>query len=538
MARRWVVIETGSNQALVFQTNKQRLNVAASRLIWRVGFEWIPDAVAAAGGAGAGVEQVVKASGLGIILAPPDLGSQIIEAVTTRATLEAPDLEVWGVVGDIDVADDLSNVGPTLGWAQRQLARWRADRPSPIARDPNLPFTRLCPFTGRPATTEVSEGTSQQRVHHSAAAGIAALWQSSMEDRDQLVGSLGGSEIVERAVVSRDDLKSGDGVRNNGWIGVLHADGNGIGDIFTNLRRVDLPGQEVIDLLNSVSEALERCAWNAVQTAIERTDAMIAEADGKPRSSWVLPILVGGDDITVLLHGRYALEFTVILAEEFERLVNAEEAVTDALAYVSIAQSDWHRGGLITSVTVPDRITLACGLVYTKPHHPFSHAVDLAEELTKSAKTVKHEGLSALDVHVLNESAVRGLDQVRAPLDVGGRKLWAGPIVLGDADHPRHLDGLRAAMRLMVHAEGNEHPVPSGVLHGLREALTTGGEADLAAVRARAKEVARERGYEDNLTTLLDEHLEFEGAEPFSRLLTAMELLDVTSGTVAGNRDD
>lgn len=42
---RWVVIETGSNQSLVFATNKQRLNVAASRLIWSVGFEWIPDSI-------------------------------------------------------------------------------------------------------------------------------------------------------------------------------------------------------------------------------------------------------------------------------------------------------------------------------------------------------------------------------------------------------------------------------------------------------------------------------------------------------------
>ncbi|WNG81135.1 hypothetical protein C6A86_023540 [Mycobacterium sp. ITM-2016-00316] len=87
---RWVVvIETRSNQALVFRTNKQLLNVSASRLIWSVGFEWIPAATD-----DEHVEHVGKASGLGVLLATPEVGRKIIEAVTTRAVREAPDLEV------------------------------------------------------------------------------------------------------------------------------------------------------------------------------------------------------------------------------------------------------------------------------------------------------------------------------------------------------------------------------------------------------------------------------------------------------------
>lgn len=555
VARRWVVIETGSNQQLVFQTNKQRLNVAASRLIWRVGFEWIPEAIEQVGGKlEVEIRNVVRASGLGTMITTPEAGRAIIEVVTTRAALEAPDLDIWGVVGETDLAEDLSNAGPTLGQAQRQLARWRADRPSPITRDPNLPYTQFCAFTGRPASGDVSEGTHTSRVHYPAAPGVAALWDRSMNDRDSLVAKLGGGEVVERAVVGRKELESGDGVANNGWVGVLHADGNGIGDIFTNLRRV-YDDTELIERLETISRTLEDCAWravtNAVSTIQQKADEDAGENGTRPKN-WILPILVGGDDITVLLDGRHAFEFTCALAAEFERLINepapdgSDNPVIESLQWVAANQDEWVDDGFLTSATAPERITLACGLVYVKPHHPFSHAVAFAEELTTSAKTVKGDGLSALDVHVLNESAVRELAKVREPLAFGGRKLWAGPIVLGGDQHvrdndKRHLNHLQEAMDLIrpvaSDEPGEEIPlVPSGVLHALREALTTGGEANLDAVARRAKEVAAGYPYADSLTALLDQHLEPDGVD-FSRLLTAMELLDVSTGTVAGGRD-
>ncbi|OZF37305.1 hypothetical protein [Rhodococcus sp. 14-2483-1-2] len=515
---------------MVFQTNKQRLNIAASRLIWCVGFEWIPEAAQAAGVSAE--DHVVKASGLGYLLATQEAGRRIIEAVTTRAVAEAPDLEIWGVVGDVDVNEDLSNLGLALGDAQRRLSQWRIDKPSSITRDATLPYTQLCAFTGRPATRYVDEG--DRGSAYAASEGVAKLWTQAEDARKALVKRLsegaGDSSLVEAAVVTYKDLQSGDGVANDGWVGVLHADGNGIGDIFTNLRRVE-SGSELRELIRTISETLERCAWQSVTNAIETIAGGATHDDGPPPTNWVLPILVGGDDITVLLDGRYAFDFSSQLADEFERLVNGEPVITETLELIALYQKEWVESELIPRATAPERISLACGLVYTKPHHPFSHSVDFAEQLTGSAKSVKLEGRSALDVHVLHESALRNLDDVREPMVFEGRALWAGPIVLGREDHPRHKKHLREAMRLMRPnaSDDGQAPIPSGVLHDLREALTTGSSADLNAVKARATEVAVGRGYESNLTMLLGEHLEPTGGPAFSRLLTAMELLDVNA---------
>jgi hypothetical protein len=69
MAGHWVVIETASNQAFVFASNKQAVNVGASELIFRVGMAWVPEAVAnLVEKGGARVEKIVLASGKALLI--------------------------------------------------------------------------------------------------------------------------------------------------------------------------------------------------------------------------------------------------------------------------------------------------------------------------------------------------------------------------------------------------------------------------------------------------------------------------------------
>lgn len=543
-SRRWVVIETGSNQALVFGTNKQRLNVAASRLIWRVGFEWIVAAVTEARKeTGEDIEHVVRASGLGILLASERAGRMVIESVTRRALLEAPDLQVWGVIGSEDLSE--SRLGSGLAAAQRASSRQRAVLPSVSARDANLPFTQVCAYTGRPAVATVVEGRSPSGSKQPASAGVERLWRDTREARQSLLRRLQKAvdtdderALLDAAVVSRAALEAGDGVGSNGWVATLHADGNGIGDIFANLRRV-YTGQELLERLSGVSEALEVAAWTAVARAI-----LAVAADPGAGTGWVLPILVGGDDITVLLDARHGFAFTTALAAAFEQLLD-QELVVSTLAQVRALQQ-----ATAGAMTAPTRVSVAAGLVFSKPHHPFSHSVALAEELTRSAKTVKRFEVAAVDVHVLYESAVRDLTTIRSDLRItslgeeatGRTRLWAGPIVLGDPppelEH-RGVGLLLEAMDLLAaeaDPETADQRVPSGVVHDLRRVLASPrpDKASLMKVAERARVIAAERRFLPALDRLLDEHLIVaEGDDAFSRLLTAMELVDVASGTIS-----
>ncbi len=167
----------------------------------------------------------------------------------------------------------------------------------------------------------------------------------------------------------------------------------------------------------------------------------------------------------------------------------------------------------------------------------------MAEKLTRCAKTVKVFEVSALDTVVLYESAVRELDAIRADLrTAAGVPLWAGPIILGTAPPElahRGVDRLWEAMSLLAvggDTETTPDLVPSGVVHDLRGVLTAPhpDDARLRAVEDRARVLGAERGYSPALTRLLDDHLFVDAPDGrFSRLLTAMELADVGTGTGA-----
>ena len=94
---------------------------------------------------------------------------------------------------------------------------------------------------------------------------------------------------------------------------------------------------------------------------------------------------------------------------------------------------------LVTAIT-GGGLTAAAGIAYVKPHHPFSAAYGLAEELTASAKRWKRAAgreVSSLDLHVAFESTLTDLAGLRAP--PGGRAdspRYGGPYVITSRGQP------------------------------------------------------------------------------------------------------
>lgn len=523
--RHWVVIETGANQAYIFGTNKQKVNVGASQQVWRVGCEWARQAIAkfSAGK----VSRAIIASGKALLLVDtPDTGRAVIRAVTGRALVEAPDLEVWGIVDPQPVASD-QEVGEALARAYQLHAAWRARRPATSLRHPTLPFTQRCHFTGRPAVDFLDDSER----HVPVSAGVKSAADQRNHGRARMAEGCG-----EKAVVTPDRLN--DGVDHGGWIAVIHADGNGIGDIFRLLADV-YTGDEFLDRLKRFSRALDLVTIAAVREAVRRQ-----EERHPGRREWLLPLIVGGDDVTAVMDGRLAFDFAVDFLRAFadqsagnvemSRVLNRINAGADAGASVN-------------------GLTASAGIAYVKPHYSFSAAYQLADELCTSAKAVKHHapGCGGLDFHVLHDSVGLPLAKLRAQSRVndGGRplKLWPGPIVvpregtesIGWADRRglHHLIELIAHLHAMKdrsvpqEAHHGEPVLSRAALHKLRQALTYGGaEIDRAAeqVTAWASDEAQE---------LLKKHLRvsaLDDDEAFSRIPGAMDLLDMEIGTGAG----
>jgi hypothetical protein len=453
------LIETGANQAYIFDTNRLRHVVGGSYLVREVGTGWVPEIADACG-----AEAVLAISGKALLLAgDPATGRAVIARVSERALREAPGLEVTGVVGpgfDPDVdwlpggGDDepaAAGQGPmnhaaALVRTYELLEAARDARPSPLLRDPMLPWFEVCRDSGLPAA-----GIEEHADGGPAAAAVLAKSRIRHRAGHRVRGLL--ADLPDVVPADLDDL------RHDGWIAVIHADGNGVGRMFVDfparaLRAARAMGdsgglslRRHVELLAAFTDQLDVATEAALGIAVRTVAA------GQGIAGTILPVVVGGDDVTVVCHARLALGLVRALVLAFEEQTAAQPAVR------SIAGSG---------------LTAAAGIAYVKPHHPFSAAYGLAEELTASAKQAARAGgreVSAADLHVAFESTLADLASLRRRMAVGGLARHGGPYVITAADSPsagaRDIRQLDAAMETVS-------ALSSSMAHDLRDGLARG----------------------------------------------------------------
>lgn len=499
---RLVLIETSGNQSYIFETNKRRENVGASQLVHELGATWLPGALESLGVvAGRAeddkVEVLVASSGKALVVVPAGaLGEDLVAAVTTRALTEAPGLDVCGVVSEPFTWGDQGGLAAASRQVHHQFQDVRSRRPGPQLRALRLPIVAPCATTGLAAALARREAAGEAPIDISAAS--AAKWDASERGLDRLAHLAGTNRDRLRDVVA-DLADAAD------WVAVVHADGNGLGSIFRDFQQA-LPAPQrssdraFADKLCAFSLAVGEVAEQALKSAIGALTP--GEVPGVPQP--VLPLVAGGDDITVVCDGKVALELTVELLRGFERLSAASGPVVDALATLG------------TPVT---RLGACAGAVFVKPHYPFAAAYDMCEDLTAHAKReVKRAATdargdrvacSALDFHVVYDSGATSLHQVREQLtraeDGGTTTLFAKPYVVTPLEDlaSANPDGLGWAERhswdllcqrasLLVaedNADGDpRRRLPSSQAHALRSAAHAGtGVSEVLFARLLAR---------------------------------------------------
>jgi len=468
--RHWVLIETNANQAYIFDTNRLRHVVGASYLIHQLGTAWVPEAAESCDG-----EVVLNISGKALLLVnDQDAARAVIRTVSGRVLREAPGLEVAGVVGpgfeasllwrpghadrDADGAQRLTHV-EALDRTYELLDAVRQERPAPQLRDQLLPWFEVCPESGFPVA-----GIEERPEPRFASASVLAKAGARSQARSRMRELF--ADLADVVPLDADDL------RDDGWVAVIHADGNGVGKLLTDFpRRALLAAQDPSDqggglslehharLLRVFTRDLDIATREALRiAALDVTEGVDAEAT-------ILPVVVGGDDVTVVCHARFALD----LVRRFARAFEEQTAARPVLRAVA------GRG-----------LTAAAGIAYVKPHHPFSAAYSLAEELTASAKSVTQAGdreVSSVDLHVGFESTLADLASLRRRMAVGGLSRRGGPYVIragdGPGADPCDLAELDKTMRITA-------ALPSSMAHHLREGLARGEEEYARRLRLAA----------------------------------------------------
>ncbi len=166
---------------------------------------------------------------------------------------------------------------------------------------------------------------------------------------------------TEELLFNTDDL-------NSSWIAVIHADGNGLGNIIQNLNNSfkEKNDTEVKNGFKSFSNALDKSTKAAAQEAFK--SAKIKKQKGIYP---IRPIVLGGDDLTVIIRADLAFDFTKAFLEEFEEQTKNE---------LKFLQADFGIDKF------KNGITACAGIAYVKKSYPFHYAVDLAEKLCGDAK--------------------------------------------------------------------------------------------------------------------------------------------------------
>jgi len=189
------------------------------------------------------------------------------------------------------------------------------------------------------------------------------------------------------------------------WIAVIHADGNNLGKLIQkmaeNLKNKN--ENEVKSAFKEFSQKLDKATTCAAQTAYNEVVLKAKNISKIP----IRPIVIGGDDLTVIIRGDLALDFTTVFLKQFE--------------IETAAKLDFENG-----------LTACAGIAYIKPTYPFHYAVHLAEELCTYSKKVakdlvknddKRNPSSCIMFHKVQSSFIGSFKE-----DIIDRELKAGEV--------------------------------------------------------------------------------------------------------------
>lgn len=208
-------------------------------------------------------------------------------------------------------------------------------------------------------------------------------------------------------------------------VGVVHVDGNGVGAIMRDLGKAFKETDNTLDKLAEApyprdsnpcgkkpprvcpnNKKPPRFQWfimevnyrldGVVKAAVAAAWRDVEDYAHGRQAPPVVPVLVGGDDLTVYVEGKFAIPFAEAYIRHYEELTEKDELLKQ-LAVVAGAKE-------------AGPLTASAGVAIVGRNFPFHIAYDLAEELVSRGKKLgKKPGTvpcSTINFHVLRDATV------------------------------------------------------------------------------------------------------------------------------------
>ncbi len=372
-------------QNYIFQTNELKDIIGASELVNRICDDFVDDY-------SKGGEMIIHAAGnIKCIFDDEAACRRAVREFPMRAMEMAPGITISQAV--VKIKDDSEYAKK----AEKLEERLHAQRNHPVkSLTTGLMAIERSRKTGLPATKieiEYAKGKKEKVEYLDegtvAKRNITNDEQKSGYSSKDLYDKLTGERIPSSCRPYDISKMTG----HNDWIAVIHADGNGLGEVVAELSGDYQRFKNFSENLNEATIAAAQAAYAATKEEDEKNDE---NKDKKWTTLPIRPIVIGGDDLTVICRGDLAVKFVKKYLEAFERETEAQ---------------------------VGRKLTACAGIAFIKSSYPFYYGYELAEalcgEAKKDAKSDKVKGAngnqapSCLMFHKVQSSFVEDYAEIK-----------------------------------------------------------------------------------------------------------------------------
>jgi len=386
-------------QNFIFQTNKLKEIVGASELVEYIcttAFE----KYAKAG------ESIIRAAGnIKCIFSNRKDCEEVVRNFPREVMNKAPGITISQAVVTLEADESdyaiQSNELEELLRAQRN----KASRSMTLG----LMAINRAPSTGLPAVVEqdgeLIDAASDKKIKQDQAT-------------KKLIKKSFGKELKHEEIAYNIEDITG----KNDWIAVIHADGNGMGSIFQEVGKYKNDMKLISPAVNEITEYAAQQAFTSVENDFhETTDRndfpgapqendfheatrksdFIKTSEEKNKGFFVIPIrpiVLGGDDLTLICRADLAMKYVKTFLEKFEAASKGEEdreREQNNKAKLGLKHLKLENDS--SKKAVEKGLTACAGIAFVKSSYPFHYAVHLAESLCKRAKTASKGLLNEKD---------------------------------------------------------------------------------------------------------------------------------------------
>ena len=323
------------------------------------------------------------------------IATEVVAAWSRELLKKAPGLRV--VVGYGEVSDSLEQAYRT---ALDDLARCEEGLPFGSALY-GLPVVRTCNTTGLPASVlSKEENTADEWISQNAASKREQVGSKEMPGDAQNVIRKEFESFLKDEQRFAIELEELGGSEGQSYIAVVHADGNGIGELLTRVvNSASNDNTKFLHYMRAFSASVSRLSQSVLEETLQYFQDLLPSLKGLHHSKDVFPlrpIVYGGDDLTFVCDGRVGLHLAAYYLQKFAektiRFCDTDKPV-DACAGVAI---------------VPTKF-------------PFASAYGFSEDLCGEAKRSRREANKErdekvgtwLDFQIVQEGVTSSLTTLR-----------------------------------------------------------------------------------------------------------------------------